>query len=432
MKLIKSALLGTAAGLAIVSTASAADLGGAKKPTPVEYVRVCAAQGAGFFFIPGSTDTCLRVSGRVRAEYRYVEPSTRASNITGFRARGVINLDARTTTDFGLLRTFISLEANGNTGNYAGATGRANTTAMSLDKAFIQFAGITAGRASSWADYNTGMNSFIGLPAGGPDTGSTNMLAYSFAPGNGFVATIALEDPDRISNAIGNGTVLPVQAGVAYAGTSLPDVVANVRVDQAWGGASLFGAVHQLRTLSGVGVNTSAETDYGYAVGAAIKINLPFLAAGSQFNANAVYADGAPAYATGDNGSLGAGQVPAVTIADATLVGNPVAGFSLKNTKVWSVSAGILHFWTPTIRQNVFGSFTRVDQATILGRAADFDFIRVGTNLIWSPVRNLDIGAEVQYNHITRDARVFRADNSLRTIKSDGGWEARLRIQRDF
>ncbi len=47
-----------------------------KKAIPIEYVRVCTAYGAGFFYIPG-TDTCLRVSGRARAEYGYIGSDSR-------------------------------------------------------------------------------------------------------------------------------------------------------------------------------------------------------------------------------------------------------------------------------------------------------------------------------------------------------------------
>ena len=66
MKLVKSLLLGSAAGLAAIAGAQAADLP-AKKAVAVEYVRVCSAYGAGFFYIPG-TETCLRIGGRVRAD----------------------------------------------------------------------------------------------------------------------------------------------------------------------------------------------------------------------------------------------------------------------------------------------------------------------------------------------------------------------------
>ena len=51
---IKSFLFGAAAALATVSSAHAADAIVAAEPEPLEYVRVCDAFGAGFFYIPGS------------------------------------------------------------------------------------------------------------------------------------------------------------------------------------------------------------------------------------------------------------------------------------------------------------------------------------------------------------------------------------------
>ena len=55
---IKSLLIGSAAALVAVSGARAADAVVAE-PEAVEYVRVCDAYGAGFFYIPG-TETCLK------------------------------------------------------------------------------------------------------------------------------------------------------------------------------------------------------------------------------------------------------------------------------------------------------------------------------------------------------------------------------------
>ncbi|MDB5643200.1 MAG: hypothetical protein JWN07_2517, partial [Hyphomicrobiales bacterium] len=67
MKLVKSLLLGSAAALVAGAGAQAADLP-ARKAAPVEYVKVCDAYGAGFFYIPG-TETCIKVGGRVRADF---------------------------------------------------------------------------------------------------------------------------------------------------------------------------------------------------------------------------------------------------------------------------------------------------------------------------------------------------------------------------
>src|SRR6202022_2130579 len=65
MKMVKSLILGSAAGLVAMSGAQAADL--PVKAKAVEYVRVCSLYGAGFFYIPGS-DTCIKFGGYVRAD----------------------------------------------------------------------------------------------------------------------------------------------------------------------------------------------------------------------------------------------------------------------------------------------------------------------------------------------------------------------------
>ena len=154
MKLVKSLLLGSVAGLAAVAGAQAADLPVAKA-APVEYVRVCSTYGAGFFYIPG-TETCLRVEGRVRAEYRFDNFGNRdnawddrADFGTYTRARGTIRLDARTNSEYGLVRAYIDtyFENNSNDGTGTGTT---------LEHAFVQFGNFTFGRTASMYDFWTG------------------------------------------------------------------------------------------------------------------------------------------------------------------------------------------------------------------------------------------------------------------------------------
>ena len=60
MKMVKSLLLGSAAGLVAVAGAQAADL--PVKAKAVEYVKICSLYGAGFYYIPG-TDICMKVGG---------------------------------------------------------------------------------------------------------------------------------------------------------------------------------------------------------------------------------------------------------------------------------------------------------------------------------------------------------------------------------
>ena len=68
MKMVKSALLGTAAGLVAVAGAQAADM--PVKAAPVQYVKICSLYGDGFYYIPG-TDTCIKMGGYVRVQGEY-------------------------------------------------------------------------------------------------------------------------------------------------------------------------------------------------------------------------------------------------------------------------------------------------------------------------------------------------------------------------
>src|ERR1700759_1519200 len=65
MKMVKSLVLGSAAGLLAMSGAQAADL--PIKAKAVEYVRVCSLYGAGFYYIPG-TDPCIKLGGYLRVD----------------------------------------------------------------------------------------------------------------------------------------------------------------------------------------------------------------------------------------------------------------------------------------------------------------------------------------------------------------------------
>src|SRR5215212_7614965 len=189
MKLVKSLLLGTAAGLAAVAGAQAADLP-VRRAAPiaapaVDYVRVCSTYGSGFFYIPGSTDTCLRVGGRVRAEVRYFEPFTRADNALTLFARGRLQVDARTATAYGLLRTFVRMEMD--------AVGGSGGSAFRIAQAFVQFGGLTAGRVVSFFSNPDLPTQHFGTLRF-DDAPDINTFAYTFNFGNGFSASIAVED----------------------------------------------------------------------------------------------------------------------------------------------------------------------------------------------------------------------------------------------
>ena len=116
MTMIKSLILGSAAGLVALSGAQAADL--PVKAKAVEYVRICSLYGAGFFYIPG-TDTCIKLGGYVRIDTTfnggtYGQPAwsgdlgqqNRYRDYFSSRSRMALTVDTRTATEYGVVRTF--------------------------------------------------------------------------------------------------------------------------------------------------------------------------------------------------------------------------------------------------------------------------------------------------------------------------------------
>ncbi len=116
-------------------------------------------------------------------------------------------------TGYGTLRAFVRLQFASRTGSTGGlrsgtqerigsafgATGQDTSGRVqqfvNTDKAFIQFAGLTAGRASSFFDFYAHDFEFAGATLNS-DVQSTNLLAYTSKLGDtGFSATVSLEDP---------------------------------------------------------------------------------------------------------------------------------------------------------------------------------------------------------------------------------------------
>ncbi|MBM6595251.1 porin [Microvirga pudoricolor] len=464
--------------------AQASDLP-AKAASPIEYVRICSTHGAGFFYVPG-TETCLRVGGRVRAEYLYLQPVTRLQDTIGFRARGRINVDARTATAYGILRAYIRMEITRSSGAY---TGGGIDTSPEISQAFIQFDGLTAGRAVSFfTSPDLPAPNFGDLRFDDPSNAEVTLLAYTYSFGNGLSATLSLEDgiERRVNNELsfplfGAGVTGPVFAPIAstYAGERMPDVVGNLRYTGTWGEVQLAAALHQIRDVA-VGVTavggvtlpvfnpvtglpnpTFAGTEYGFALGAHGYMNVPALGEGDTLWISTAYANGAIGYLNAgqagpiSNGFISAGPLT-MPFTDAFV--EPFTG-EFKTNKAYAIAGGLNHNWTPTVQTNLFGSWMRFDAprgaqyvvpattATLANGSAgsttgivDFNEYRVGANVIWMPVKEFQIGVEALYIRVDPRQRVAvplttaagDPTGAFRSTGSEDTWEGRLRVQRDF
>ena len=279
MKMVKSLLLGSAAGLVAVTAGQAADL--PVKAKPVEYVKVCSLYGAGFYYMPG-TDMCIKIGGWVRTEFVYGQvngsltwgpfngnANNRGSTSEAFRARGYITADAREQTAYGTARAYIDVGINTNDAGL-----QVGNLALSSNRAFLQWAGLTTGLTQSFYDfYSVPAASFRGGYYPASDTGDPGWLVigYTAQLGNGLSATISTE-ARRTTQIVNEASVGGAQAGIAGLGTVTPggftsavggggaefpgngayggmqsgDYVGNIRIDQTWGSAQVMAAAHEL------------------------------------------------------------------------------------------------------------------------------------------------------------------------------------------
>jgi hypothetical protein len=266
------------------------------------------------------------------------------------------------------------------------------------------------------------------------DAPEADLLAYTFSFGNGFSATLAIEDGLERRSGINN--LFTVDPG-RYAGQRVPDVVGNVKYVGTWGGAQLSGAVHQIRSNNllvidpVLGLADYPDTEYGWAISATAHVNLPFLAPGDALWVAATYADGAPAYLNGGNAGtiispFAAFENGSPLLVDATI--DPATG-EFERSRAWSIAGGLRHYWTPQIRSNFFGSYLDSDSRVSVRTPADFREYRLGANIFWQPVSGLDLGVEVIYANT--DLRGISPVTGL-GFRDSNGWEGRFRVQRDF
>lgn len=446
---IKSLILGSAAALAAVAGASAADL--PAKVKAVQYVKICSLYGVGFYYMPG-TDTCIKLSGYVRADANfnggtYNKPPWDQGNNEGTqsrdrdyftsRVRTEFQVDTRTETEYGVLRTYINPRFQFDTGALP------DTGVITLDYGFVQFAGFTLGKAVStfqtpWG--STGANSASSYLLGGYDNiNGITQIAYTWQFGNGASAQVGIEDNRTINRAqLLNASLTQPATGVftgaftnSYGGNSSPDFVGNFKVDQAAFTVQLSGAVHQIHANNyGTGAGPVVETNghpndaWGGAVLGGLQLKDLPTGPGDKLSIDATFAYGASKYlisgVTGSNfdafsgGPTFAGSYQTMAVL-SLFDGIYTTGNKIEKTSGWGIRAGYIHNWSPTWQSGVFGSYTRIDYNATATNAfcaafnslsvksngytcnPDFSIWQIGVRTGWTPVKNLTFSAEIMY-----------------------------------
>jgi porin-like protein len=490
MKMLKSVLLGSAAGLVAVSGTQAADL--PVKAKPVEYVRICDLYGSGFYYIPG-TEICLKIGGYARADYGWNVTGARTPHYSGgagaqdrtvnpysTRHRGHFNFDSRTQTAYGTLRTYVAVHVdNENIG----------TVTVNPSRAFIQWAGFTFGHTKSFTDTpgTLGDDTFKSLFQGQAqsDTGAngTNQIAYTWELGNGMTLNVGADErrTKALANLSNNVFTVGTNPNTAFGPYQHPTPWVNFAVNQAWGRLGVSAIFNKVNAtyynVTGFGCPVGAQTgttqcDYpddkwGWAVLSGIDIKAPWLGPGDHFGGSINYGQGAAAYSGGSNlnspGLFGANnQVALGVITDAVYI----SGGQLELTTAWSATVGYEHFWLPNFSTTVYSQYAQVryNDAVINSRvfcngvagvtvaqnviipanvACDpgFNYWTVGSHTDWYPVAGFRLAVDVAYfrietafdgQQISLSKTTGARPTGLYTAKDQGILAVVFRAQRAF
>ena len=488
MRLLKTALLGSAAAIVATGAAQAADLPVKKAAAAVQYVETCPVYGAGFYKLPG-TDICIRHFGSMKFNFAFQnernaifwppdpnsDPSPAqagASNTIGWQWTIRPGWDFRSPTEYGTLRTVVQMRVDQRNGVHENddpvLTGVMRTSNL-IHRGYIEWAGFIIGRTSSQFIY-WDQDDVITAIGGDPKTTATQ-FTYVFAAPGGFKATIGLEDSSAWTSGGGSFVDLTTTtpAGFPSVGPNRRyDIIGSLSTEQAWGSAKVSGAAHFTQTnndtdpLGPNGIPDETKTGTGWAALAGITFNLPWLGPKDQLLLEATYSNGAVAY-SGINGGAENdfvsferrgqyldGLQNTSTVSDTFLVDNGNAGdYDIKKNKAWSVAGQLRHYWSPLWRSNLMASYHAVDmpsqacngpnRTVAQGGAGqgwcDPKAWDVAANLIWGRSRKTaEIGVEAAYKSTSVDASPAMqrfADRNGYDV-SPSGWVVSLFIQRSW
>jgi hypothetical protein len=498
MKVVRSFLLASVAGLAVSAGAEAADL--PVKAKAAEYVKICTLYGVGFYYIPG-TDTCIRIGGQLRAEYSFFAGGShiqnwgsnqafqdRAEDYWYNRSRVYLNMDVRQQTEYGLLRSYAVVKwefatTSGNAfGQQAGNLGPVQT--LGIDVGFIQWGGFLIGRVQdSYFSMPWDNASYFGTSVNLGTSDWSNgrfVTAYTQQFGNGVSGSLSLEESKPYSNfgsdrSIFNGGAALVSTpatiaannaalfGSAAAATAAafgvpgalnnsgggqraPDVIGQLRVDQAWGVFQVAAAAHMNHALYYGALETTGNPSdkWGGAGTAGIKVNVP-TGTGDFVALGGAYAVGASAYTynegngglTGSPAMFAFGSAPAGTyqtldfgyLYDAVYAN----GTDLKLTTTYGGNIAFWHNWNAQWATSLNSGYVRwhydatanailcnaqiggAGASTLTGRLGtgvcnmDYSIATVGSRTVWTPVKDFIIGAEVlaSFHHSWNNGQTY-------------------------
>jgi hypothetical protein len=336
---LRSLLLGSAGAILLAGGAQAADLGA----EPVNYVKVCDAFGAGFYYAPG-TDTCIKISGWVRLDINIPGGPYNPVSASGNSASHVytmynqLQVTAASMTEYGPMIGFIAIE-QGFLGNGIIPAGAGVASFIGFDAATLSLGPLSAGFA--WSSFANNIFATYHNAPFSPLGGNHALFVQLSWAFDGVGVFVAAEDY-RTRDFGGAGT----STG------NIPDIV---------GGLSFAAGPVSAKVTAGWGDRTVTDTwgvhgDIGFGLGALGNLNVQ-----ATYSANAD--DWACWRVTGACGNAG---------------------------NFTGIYAGLSSTWSPQFSTLLAGIWYN-------GPGAGFDYTRIIGQVNFNPVRNFLIGAEVSH-----------------------------------
>lgn len=367
----------------------------------------------GSFKIPG-TNTSLRIGGYAKLDIIHdIGPpqgdflrffsipldgtiAARRQGSTRIDARqSRLNIETRTPTGFGTVKTFIE-------GDFFGTGGdefASNSTTLRLRHAFGDLGPVLAGQ--TWSNFMDVESLPEVVDFNGP-AGQIfirqGQLRYTYTLATATRVSAAVENPQGDFSGPGT-TGNPPAGGADAAGVAnnslnqYPDFTLRFATDQPWGHLAIAGLARQIQ--ANVLATGRHADDFGYGLSLGGTINT--------FGRDRILYQ--------INGGTGIGRY----LQDGIGSGAAFNGTSLLNSQsALGAFAGYQHWWSETIRSTVVYGYDRFDNNTrIVGLTNNRTIDSLHANAFWSPIKSTNIGLEYVYGRRVTDAGQHGEANRL-------------------
>ncbi|HLZ68112.1 MAG TPA: DcaP family trimeric outer membrane transporter [Aliidongia sp.] len=355
------------------------------------------------FRIPG-TDTSLRIGGYVKLDAIYDADAPQGDEISpttiplagtpAARRQGSFRLDARqsrfdietrTPTEYGQLKTYIEGDFYGSGGNEFSS----NSTTFRIRHAYGELGPVLAGQY--WSNFIDPESYAETLDFNGP-AGQVfvrqGQIRFTQPVGSDTTLSVAIENPEgdffASPNAASNSASVNAGAGGTTGNNldALPDFTARLTTKNSWGQFTFSALAREIQANVASGPLTGRNgRDFGYGLSAQGVINTHL---------------GKDKFFYEINGGTGLGRYLQDGVGTA-------ANFDATTGRLGSETAfgaygAYQHWWLDNLRSSfIYGHDELYSDIKITGPSANRSIDTVHTNLIWSPVPNTNLGIEYIY-----------------------------------